>query len=127
MLQFKKEYFILFILLLFTEIVIAKYASGFVRHTLGDYLVVFLLYSFIRSFTKLSINKTALLVLAIAFGIELLQLTNLQNYYPNKYVHTLKTLLGTSFSFADIVAYTLGVLTILFLEHFMHKKVNSLP
>lgn len=122
MLQFKRRYFIPFILLLFIEIAIAKYASGFVRHTLGDYLVVFLLYSFIRSFTKLSINKTALLVLAIAFGIEIIQLTNLQNYYPNKYLQTLKTLLGTTFSVADIVAYTLGVLTILFLEHFVNKS-----
>lgn len=116
MIQFNLKYFIIFLILFLSEIIIAKFTTGFLRHTIGDYLCVILIYAFIKSFVKLSNLKTAILVLLIAYIIEFLQLTNLQNLYPDEYANTLKLVLGTSFSLGDLVAYTLGVITILIIE-----------
>ena len=116
MIQFNLKYFIIFLILFLSEIIIAKFTTGFLRHTIGDYLCVILIYAFIKIFVKLSNLKTAILVLLIAYIIEFLQLTNLQNLYPDEYANTLKLVLGTSFSLGDLVAYTLGVITILIIE-----------
>ena len=102
--------------MLFIEVCIA-FSDGFIRHTLGDYFVVILLYAFIKSFTNLSIKKTAVIVLTIAFVIEFLQLTNLQNWFPTEHLTFVKLTLGTSFSVGDLLAYTLGIITVLTIEN----------
>ncbi len=114
--KFKIKYFIIFIFLFLTEIIIAKHTIGFIRNTLGDFLCVILIYAFVKSFIKLSNLKTAVIVLLIAYFVEFLQLTNFQIFYPDKYANTLKLILGTSFSVEDIIAYTLGILTVLLIE-----------
>jgi hypothetical protein len=119
MIKFSKIYFLLTLLLFLIEILIAAYATGFMRHTIGDYLCVMLLYTFIKSFTKLSNNKTAFFVLVIAYSIEFIQLTDFQKLYPSEYSKTLKLILGTSFSFVDLVAYTLGIITVIIIEFFV--------
>ncbi|WP_405562739.1 DUF2809 domain-containing protein [Polaribacter sp. Asnod6-C07] len=116
MIKFNIKYFVIFIILFVSEVLIAKYATGFLRHTFGDYLSVMLLYTFIKSFIKISALKAGFIVLLIAYIIEFLQLTNLENLYPLKYRSILKLILGTSFSIPDLVAYTLGVATILIFE-----------
>ncbi len=113
---FNLKYFAGFIALLIVEVGIAKYTTGFIRNTLGDFLVVILLYFFIKSFIKNSVKKIAILVIFIAYVIEFLQLSDLQNFYPEKFEKTLKIILGTSFSFGDLVAYTLCFFTIIFFE-----------
>jgi hypothetical protein len=115
--KLNKKYFLIFILLLVSEIIITKYASGFIRHTFGDYLVVLLGYSFIKSVTKMSAKSAAIVMLVISFGVEFLQLTNTQNYYPIEYSKLFKLVLGTSFSLGDLIAYFFGFLTILILEN----------
>ncbi len=114
--KFNKKYFISFIILFITEVLIAKYATGFLRHTIGDVLVVILLYCFIKSFIKASINKTLLLVLIVAFIVEFLQLSNLQNIYPKKFEQIFKIILGTSFSIIDLFAYLTGIVIIYLIE-----------
>lgn len=109
------KYFITFTIILFIEVCIA-FSHGFIRHTLGDYFVVILLYCFIKSFVKVSTKKVAAFVLAISFLIEFLQLLNIKKIYPEKYTQTFKIIFGTTFSFGDLIAYTLGILTILVIE-----------
>ena len=113
-------------ILLLSEILIAKYATGFIRHTFGDYLCVILLYAFIKSFTKSSNLKTAIIVLSIAYLIEFLQLTNLQYLYPDKYIKTLQLILGTSFSIGDLIAYTLGIITTLLIENKLSSNEKTI-
>ena len=113
---FNLKYFIIFILLFLTEVVIAKYTTGFIRHTVGDYLVVILLYAFLKSFIKSSVVIIAGFVLLIAYLIEFIQLTNLKNLYLEDYKRVFQLVLGTSFSVGDLVAYTLGILTVLIIE-----------
>lgn len=125
MMKFNKIYFTITIVLLLVEIVIAKYSNGFIRHTLGDYLAVILLYAFIKSFSKLSMLKTSMIVLCIAYSIEFIQLTDLQKIYPSEYSKMLKLLLGTSFSIVDLVAYTLGIATVILFEKYLRKAKTS--
>lgn len=122
MIQFNLKYFIVFLILFIVEILIAKYATGFIRHTLGDYLCVILLYALIKSFIKLSVLKTAIIVLIIAYLVEFLQLTNLKDLYPDNYAKSLRIILGTSFSIGDLVAYTLGIITTLLIENRLKKQ-----
>ena len=125
--NFNLTYFILFIILFLIEIGIAYFLhTGFIRHTFGDFLVVIMLYCFLKSFIDFTPVKTAIYVLLIAYTIEILQLTpflkwlNLQN-------NTLaNTVLGHTFHTNDLWAYTIGMLTVIFIE-FMFNNSNSQP
>ena len=75
-LQFSKYYLALAHSIFLIELAIAFIIkTGFIRYTFGDYLVVILLYAIFRGCTNLSVRASALVVLLIAYSIELLQLT----------------------------------------------------
>ncbi|GGI57014.1 ribosomal maturation YjgA family protein [Winogradskyella haliclonae] len=115
--QLNKTYLILAILLFLIEACIAIFLkTGFIRHTFGDYLVVILLYCGLRGLTSLGIWRSAILVLIIAFIIEFLQLTKVLELLNLQSNHFAKLILGTSFQFLDLIAYTLGIITILIIE-----------
>jgi hypothetical protein len=96
--------------------------QGFIRSIFGDYLVVILLYCLIKSFIKINSTYAALAVLIIAFGIEFLQLTNFLEVINLKENKLAKLILGNTFQFEDLIAYTLGIFTILFINYKM--KLN---
>jgi hypothetical protein len=116
MIKFDKTYFILFLALFVLEVFIANYATGFIRHTVGDYFAAMLVYTFLKSIFKIAVQKAALSAFVISFVIEFLQLSNLQNSFPEAYEKTLKIILGTSFSIGDLIAYTFGIISIVFIE-----------
>ncbi len=118
-----RNYFYIFLFFLLVEIAIA-FSKGFVRHTLGDFFAVILLYSFIRTFTKLNVNKASLFALGIAFLIEFLQLANIVDLFPKKGFNVLILMLGSTFSIFDLIAYTLGILCVLFIESKRRKHRN---
>ena len=105
-LQFNKTYIVLAYTLFLIELAIAFIIkTGFIRHTLGDYLVVILLYAIIRGCTNIKVCISALAVLLIAYSIELLQDS-----------FTAKLIFGSTFHFSDLLAYTLGIITVLLIE-----------
>ena len=104
--------------LLFAEVTIAVFIHDqFIRPFFGDFLAVIFVYCVLRIFNQ-NILKTALLSLLIAFLIEILQyfkfieITGLIKY------KVLAILIGNSFSWLDILAYTLGFAFILLFENF---------
>ena len=116
-LQFNKYYLGLAQFLFLVELAIAfTLKTGFIRHTFGDYLVVILLYAIIRGCTNMSVWASSLVVLLIAFGIEFLQLTPFLTYFNLQNSYTAKLIFGSTFQFTDLVAYTLGVVTVLLVE-----------
>lgn len=116
-LTFNTAYFGIAILLFSVEVCIALFLkTGFIRHTFGDYLVVIMLYALLRSLTNLSLYASALLVLAIAFAIEFLQLTPVLHYFNLDNNIWAKLILGTTFQWGDLAAYTLGIITVLLIE-----------
>lgn len=122
--KFNKIYFILFLAIFMLEVFIAKYTTGFIRHSVGDYFAVLFVYTFIKSLFKISVEKAALITFVISFVIEFLQLSNLQNHFPEKHERALRIILGTSFSFGDLIAYTLGVITIILVEKIVRKRID---
>ncbi len=125
MLTFNKNYFILFILIFFIEFIIALYINDpFIRPYLGDVLVVILIYCFIKSFFKLSVNTVALFVLLFSFAIEGLQFINIVDKIGLEHSKIAKTIIGTSFSWIDLLCYCIGILIILFIEKQLVKRNN---
>ena len=115
--RLNKTYLIITILLFITEVLIAVYLKyGFIRHTFGDFLVVILMYCFFKSFILNNHFVIAISVLAFAFLIEFLQLVNILEMLNLQNNHLIKLILGSSFQISDLVAYTLGIITVLIIE-----------
>ena len=122
MFTFKKRYFLFTLMLFLIEILIALYVKdSFVRPYLGDVLVVILIYCFIRTFFKFSVLGVALFTLIFSFFIEFLQFFQLINKLNLQDSELARTVLGTSFSFSDLLAYTVGILVIIITEYVFSK------
>ncbi|MBP0903664.1 DUF2809 domain-containing protein [Mariniflexile gromovii] len=124
-LQFNKTYLVLALLLFATEACIATFLkTGFIRHTFGDYLVVILMYCFLKSFIKGYHFKIAMSVLAFSYAIEVLQLVNILKPLNLENSHVAKLILGSTFHISDLVAYTLGIVSVLIVEMRLSKILN---
>lgn len=122
--KFNKYYLALAHSIFLIELAIAFIIkTGFIRYTFGDFLVVILLYAIFRGCTNLSVRASALVVLLIAYGIELLQLTPFLTYVNLQDSTAAKLIFGSTFHISDIIAYTLGVATVLIIEfYYAHYK-----
>lgn len=121
-LQFTKNYLVLAHILFLMELAIAFIVkTGFIRYTFGDYLCVILLYAIIRGCTNLSVWASSLVVLVIAYTIEFLQLTTYLSFFNLQDSYTANLILGSTFSVSDLVAYTLGIVTVLIIETVLKK------
>ncbi|MCT4630502.1 DUF2809 domain-containing protein [Winogradskyella sp.] len=125
-LQLNKYYIALAHSLFLIELAIAFIIkTGFIRYTFGDYLVVILLYAIFRGFTNMSVRASALVVLLIAYGIELLQLTPFLTYFSLQDNLIANLIFGNTFQFGDLVAYTLGIITVLIIESYNGNHKNT--
>lgn len=121
--KFNKTFFVSSLLLLFIEIGIAVYLhEGFIRHTFGDFLVVILIYCFLRSFIEAKPYKVAIAVLIFSFFIEFSQRYNLLDYLGLRDSKLAVIILGSTFEIKDLIAYTLGILTIYIIDK---KMMNT--
>ena len=119
-------YFLIFLFLLLVEIAIATYLkTGFIRANLGDLLVVIVLYCLLMSTLKPSVKTGLVLTLAIAFMIELLQLIDLTRFFPQEYKQLATLVLGSHFSWLDLLMYVLGIVCVWITE--IVVKRYSLP
>ena len=117
MIRFQKRYFVFAILLFGIEVLIALFIhDGVIRPYVGDFLVVILIYCFVRSFFTASVFKTALSVLLFAYLLEFLQYLNLIGRLGLQNSRIANLLLGNLFQWGDLVAYTLGIVVVLVLE-----------
>lgn len=122
---FHKWYFALTILLFIIEFIIgAEIHDAIIRPYGGDFLVVMLIYCFVKSFLNLPPVATAITVLIFSYAVEISQYFHLVTQLGLQRNRLAKILLGTSFSFNDILAYTLGVITVLLIEHFKNSLKN---
>jgi hypothetical protein len=106
------------VLLLATEVLIALYMHDtLIRPYGGDFLIVILLYCLVKSFVNLPVLLTAIWVLAYAYCVEISQYFHLLSLLGLQNSKLAKILLGTSFSFMDILAYTLGITLVIVVEN----------
>lgn len=123
MLTFNKHYFGFAILIFIIEVMIALFVNdNFVRPYLGDILVVILIYCFIKSFLKLPVLNVAVFVLLFSFTIEFLQFLNIVEKLHLEKSKIARTVIGTSFSWIDLLTYIIGISIVILIEKYWQKK-----
>lgn len=126
MLVFKRKYFLAAILLFLVEVFIAVYVRDqIVRPYIGDLLVVMLLYCFLKSFVDLSVEAAGFLVLVFAYVVEFFQFLDILSFLGLQDNAIAGVVLGSQFEWADMLAYTLGLLFIFFIEEFRNKGTRK--
>lgn len=119
----KTNYLIAALVIFISEIVIALYVhDDFVRPWVGDVLVVVLLYCFVRGVARLNVTSAAWLVLMFSWLVEALQYLRIVTILGLESNAVARTIIGTTFSWSDIVAYTLGVVLVVGVEIVRGKK-----
>lgn len=113
---FNKFYFTWSLLLFGTEVLIAIYTSNWIRAYFGDFLVVILLYCFVKSFLVVRKDHALLGVLLFSYLIETLQYFRFVELIHLDHIPIANTLIGTSFSWIDMLMYTLGIIFTTMLE-----------
>lgn len=117
MIRFNPRYFLFAIILFLVEVFIALFIhDSFIRPYFGDFLVVILIYCAIRAFIKASTIKIAIFTLLFAYAIEVLQYFHIVDRLGLSNNIIAKTVIGYGFEWWDMLAYTLGVITILIIE-----------
>ena len=103
--------------LFLVEVVIALFVRDkFIRPYGGDILVVLLVYYFLKTFIKTKPIYLAVFTLLFAFFVEWMQHLNAITHLNLQHNKWAKIIIGTSFSWADILCYTVGFLIILWIE-----------
>ena len=121
--QFQKHYFILAVLLFVIEIFIAVYVHDrVIRPYLGDYLVVMMLYCFLRSFANISVFPACILVLLFSYLVEFVQYFRLIEFLGLQHSRLATTVLGNSFEWIDLIAYSAGIATVLCIERVINRR-----
>ncbi|MBO9150829.1 DUF2809 domain-containing protein [Chitinophaga sp. GCM10012297] len=116
-LRFSWQYFAFTVLIFVTEVLIALYLhDDFVRPYAGDFLVVILIYCFVRSFVQAPVWPVALGVLAFSYLIEALQYLNIVKRLGLEHSRAANIIIGNYFTWHDILAYTLGVGFVILME-----------
>lgn len=122
MFTFNRKYFFASVILFLIEVLIALYVhDAIIRPYVGDYLVVILLYCMVRTVIDAPVIKIAIGVLLFAWLVEWLQYMNVISWLGLQDNKAANIIIGNRFEWIDMLAYTLGVLSVVVLD----KVVNS--
>lgn len=117
------NYLIAAIVLFIIEVLIALYVhDDIIRPWGGDVLVVVLLYCFVRGVTRVNLLSAAAVVLMFSWFVEALQYLQIIRILGLEGNTIARTIIGTTFSWADIVAYTLGIALVVGVEMGVNKR-----
>lgn len=97
----------------------------FIRPFFGDVLVVMLLFSFVKIFSKSNSIKIAIAVLLFAYMIEILQYFNFIESLGIQDNKIARVVLGATFDWLDLGAYTLGVIFSMVLDNKLNGRISS--
>jgi hypothetical protein len=123
MIKFQLKYFGLAILLFVVEVLIALYIDdSFIRPYFGDFLVVIFIYCFFKSFWNASVKSVAVSVLLFSYIVEVLQYFKIVKFLGLQELQLANIIIGNSFAWVDMLAYTLGILFVLFIERIPFTK-----
>ncbi|GAA4070600.1 hypothetical protein GCM10022389_14760 [Flavobacterium cheonanense] len=115
----KIKYLLVSCVILIIEITIALFVNDkFIRPIFGDYLASILVFYFLATFLKTDLNKIAILSLLISYTIEFLQYLDILELLQLDKIKILNILLGNSFSWTDMLAYTLGIMSVVLIHNY---------
>ncbi|PKF75228.1 DUF2809 domain-containing protein [Chryseobacterium sp. PMSZPI] len=112
-LKFNLKYFLLTLFIFLVEVLIATIWKDifFIRAYLGDVIVVILIYTFVKSFIKVRNDQKLILgVLIFSFAVEFAQYFNIAEKLGFRQGSLMYVVIGNSFSWIDILCYTIGCL-----------------
>lgn len=103
------RYALCFVIILITEVLIALFVrDSFIRPYGGDILVTVLICCFVRIFSPKGIRLLPLWVFLFALAVEVAQYLDFVSLLGLGNIAFFRILLGTSFSFIDIICYAVG-------------------
>lgn len=109
--RFELKSFLIFLLIFVIEVIIALYVKdSIIRPYGGDVLVVMLMYYFGKSFIKTKPLYLAIAVLLFAYAVEIGQYFNLVEILGMQDNKIMRIVIGSSFSWGDMLAYTAGAI-----------------
>lgn len=115
--------FVITLLLFVVEALIALYVhDNFVRPFLGDVIVVWLVYYFLKSFLVIKPIYLALFTLFFAFAVEFGQYAKLIHILGLQEYKWAQIVIGTSFSWWDILCYFVGFLLLFVFDKHLRKN-----
>ncbi|RYY32827.1 MAG: DUF2809 domain-containing protein [Sphingomonadales bacterium] len=113
----RSGYAIVALAIFLVEVGIALFVrDAFIRPYFGDTLAVVLVYCGLRAVLPLGVVPAAGIALAIAFGVEFGQYFGMVDRLGLGGVQAARIVLGTGFSWLDLIAYTAGALAVLAFE-----------
>lgn len=119
-------YAILTVVLLITEVVIALFVHDrIIRPYIGDVLVTLLLCALIRIFITDKIRLLAVYVFIFSFFVEVGQYFNYVKLLGLSDIKFLSILMGTSFSWIDIICYAVGCLIFFVIEMTLKRSADK--
>lgn len=125
--KLNRSYLILTLILFITEVFIGIYLQDrFIRPFGGDLLVVILIYCLIKSIFNTPWLKTAVGTLIFSYIVEISQYFNLLSHFGLQNSKVAGILLGHSFSWGDMLCYTMGIAIVISIELF-YSQPNNLP
>ena len=122
--KWRITYAVLFCVLLLTEILIALFVhDNFVRPYIGDLLVTLLLCCLCRIAVPHKAPALPLCVFLFAAGVELAQYFDVVALFGWENNRFLSTLIGGTFSAADLICYAAGCLVFFLAERILRKRI----
>ena len=121
--RFNLAHLIVAVLLFLVEVVIAVYVHDeFIRPYIGDVLVVILLYYLLTSFIQTPVFEMTVAVLLFSYLVETLQYFNFVGLIGLSDSRLANIVIGNSFAWGDILAYTVGIIIVLAVELGFRKR-----
>ncbi len=108
-------------LLLLVALCLIEGTTGFLRATVGDFVVVLFLYTAARTVIPQKLRILPLLIFLFALTVEVLQAVDVVGLLgiTNE---TVQIAVGSVFDWGDIVAYGLGCLTAAGVDYIIRKR-----
>lgn len=111
-----------FLILTVIEVLIALFVHDrFVRPYVGDMIVVVVVYCFVRIWIPERVRLMPLWVFLFAVCVEVLQYFRIVEVLGVENNTFLRTLIGTSFAWEDILCYAVGCVVLAVWEVYIHK------
>ncbi|SHJ82130.1 Protein of unknown function [Clostridium cavendishii DSM 21758] len=120
------KYILAFIILLLTEIFIALFVHDtIIRPYIGDILVVILIYTLIKGFTKKSIRHLPIYLFLFATTVEIMQYFHIVRVLHLEKHKIIATIIGDSFDLQDILCYFIGTMILIMFEKMSKNPLKT--
>ncbi|MGV0994832.1 ribosomal maturation YjgA family protein [Empedobacter falsenii] len=124
MFKFDKKSFIIAIIIFLIEVIIALYIKDkIIRPFVGDILVVIFIYYFIKAFINTKAINIAIFTLFFSFIVEILQYFNFVEMIGLGHNKAARIIIGTSFSWIDLLCYFVGFILLFFIDKDLMKEM----